>query len=252
MDFRRTQKAWEESVPVFPEKPSTPSGLHQALTARPVANTSTRPGPEDKLVRLKGQARVTALAIETIHRHGELYVDFLKARKAAFVDRRGWDLPCAGDMEFDQYDTPESRWIVVHEYGEVLAGVRITPSTARCGVYSYMIRDAQLGLLENIPSNILFFEAPVHAKIWEASRIFIDQSVPSERRLVLHGMLFDRMIATLSHLGASHVLGLVPAIWTRWISRLPIHAFPAGPKMRIGSEAYQVAMMNVRKNRFSA
>ncbi|MGB1208430.1 MAG: hydroxymethylglutaryl-CoA lyase, partial [Paracoccaceae bacterium] len=34
-----------------------------------------------------------------------------------------WDLPEAEDMEFDQYDTPQSRWIAIHDLGEVLAGI---------------------------------------------------------------------------------------------------------------------------------
>ena len=38
--------------------------------------------------------------------------------------------------------------VAVHEYGQVLGGLRMTPTTARCGIYSYMIRDAQRGLLE--------------------------------------------------------------------------------------------------------
>ena len=50
-------------------------------------------------------------------------------------------------MEFDQYDTPRAAGSPSTTRGEVLAGIRLTPTTARCGIYSYMIRDAQRGLL---------------------------------------------------------------------------------------------------------
>ena len=51
-------------------------------------------------------------------------------------------------MEFDQYDTPQSSAVVVHEFGRVLAGVRLLPTTAYCGCYTYMLKDAQRGLLQ--------------------------------------------------------------------------------------------------------
>lgn len=246
MDFRRSQRRWDAAVPVFPEKAaSVPSGLRKALTARLVANNDGHPSGKRGL---EGQARVTALSTGNIHKHGELFVDFLKARKLAFIDGRGWNLPQTDGMEFDQYDTPQSRWIALHEYGEVLAGVRLTPSTAECGIYSYMIRDAQRGLLEHIPEDLLFFKAPVHEKIWEASRIFVANGVPSDRRVVMHAMLFDTMVHTLHDAGATHVLGLVPSIWSRWVRRLSYKACPAGRRMKIAGENYQVALMNVRKN----
>lgn len=47
------------------------------------------------------------------------------------------------------------------------------PTTAKCGIYSYMIRDAQRGLLDTIPANLLTDEAPVGDHIWESSRLFV-------------------------------------------------------------------------------
>ena len=75
-------------------------------------------------------------------------------------------------MEYDQYDTPASRWIAIHELGNVVAGIRLTPTTARCGIYSYMIKDAQDGLLNSLPQDLLFDAAPVHPNIWEVTRVF--------------------------------------------------------------------------------
>ncbi len=124
--------------------------------------------------------QVTTLSFENMHNHGELFANMLRARHKTFIEHRNWDLPEANGMEFDQYDTPASRWIAVHEFGRVLAGVRLTPTTARCGIYSYMIRDAQLGLLDSIPSDLLFEEAPVGAHIWESSRVFVS---PLARRM---------------------------------------------------------------------
>jgi N-acyl-L-homoserine lactone synthetase len=96
--------------------------------------------------------QVTTLSFGNMHNHGELFSNMFRARHETFIQQNKWDLPEADGMEYDQYDTPASRWIAVHEFGHVLAGVRLTPTTARCGIYSYMIRDAQRGLLDSIPS----------------------------------------------------------------------------------------------------
>ena len=83
--------------------------------------------------------QTTTLSFQNIHVHGELFADILRARRTTFIEDKRWDLPEADGMEFDQYDTPQSRWIAVHHLGQVLARIRLTPTTARCGIYSYMI-----------------------------------------------------------------------------------------------------------------
>jgi acyl homoserine lactone synthase len=104
----------------------------------------------------------TTLSFANLHNHGELFANMLRARRELFIVHNKWDLPQALGMEYDQYDTPASRWVVVHDdQGRVLAGNRLTPTTAKCGIYSYMIRDAQLGCLETIPANLLYQPAPI-------------------------------------------------------------------------------------------
>jgi acyl homoserine lactone synthase len=187
----------------------------------------------------------TTLSFQNMHAHGELFVNLLKARRKSFIVRHNWDLPEAEGMEFDQYDTPASRWIAVHEGEQVLAGIRLTPTTARVGMYTYMIRDAQRGMLEGIPSDLLYFEAPVDPKIWESSRVFVSPEVPANLRTKVHTDLMCEMIRVAQELGATKILGLVPAVWSRWIGRLGLHAEPAGPVMELEGMKVQVAMMTI-------
>lgn len=187
----------------------------------------------------------TTLSFHNIHVHGELFVNLFKARRRSFILRNHWDLPEAEGMEFDQYDTPASRWIAVHDGDEVLAGIRLTPTTAKCGMYSYMIRDAQKGMLEGIPSDLLYFEAPVDPKILESSRVFVSNSVPASLRIKVQTDLMQELIAAARSLGAEKILGLVPAVWSRWIGRLNLRAEPAGPVMEIDGARVQVAMMTL-------
>lgn len=173
--------------------------------------------------------QVTTLSFANMHNHGELFSNIFRARHATFIQHHKWDLPEADGMEYDQYDTPASRWVAVHEFGHVLAGVRLTPTTARCGIYSYMIRDAQLGLLQAIPSNLLYEEAPVASHIWESSRIFVSQRVPSNLRMRVQLNLVAEMCRAAREFGASSILGLIPENGTRWGRRVGLDISVAGP-----------------------
>lgn len=214
-------------------------------SARPPLQRVPDPArPPDAVAPRLGHVRSTVLSFQNMHEHGELLVSFLKARKATFIDKLNWNLPSVDGMEFDQYDTPLCRWIVIHEFGEVLGGIRLTPTTARVGVYSYMLRDAQKGLLEGIPTDVLFFEAPVSTSIWEASRLFIAEDVPAHRRLQVQAILMERLSTSALDVGASQVIGIVPGVFSRWLRRLDLDAVPVGPKFAIDGTVSQAALFN--------
>ncbi|MCI2399239.1 acyl-homoserine-lactone synthase [Aliiroseovarius subalbicans] len=189
--------------------------------------------------------KATTISFSTIHQYGELYINFLKARKKTFIDQLGWNLPQTEGMEFDQYDTPQCRWVVIHEFGEVLGGVRLSPTTASCGVYSYMLRDAQKGILENIPSDVLFFDAPVDERTWEASRLFLASDLPAQRRQSVQAVLMDALSQSAREQGAVSVIGIVPYVWSRWLRRLNLSAVAVGPKFSIDGTTSQAALFNI-------
>ncbi len=187
----------------------------------------------------------TALSFHNMHEHGALFVNLLKARRESFIVKNQWALPEAGGLEYDQYDNPSSRWVAVHRGDQVLAGIRLTPTTAKCGMYSYMIRDAQLGLVTTIPSDLLYFDAPIDPDIWESSRVFVSEDVPARLRTRVQAMLMAGLIKAAKENGAKHILGLVPAVWSRWIGRLGLSAEPAGPIMEVDDRDTQVALMHL-------
>lgn len=174
---------------------------------------------------------VTTLSYQNLHIHGQLFANMFRARHRTFIQHAKWDLPQADGMEFDQYDTPASRWVAVHQHGEVMAGVRLTPTTHRCGIYSYMIRDAQLGLLDTIPQNLLNFEAPVDPNIWESSRVFVSDAVPASDRLRVQMQLIHEMVVSARKLGATTLLGIIPENSPRLARRVGLDCVPVGPVM---------------------
>ena len=179
----------------------------------------------------------TTLSFENLHNYGELFANLLRARHQTFIDRKHWDLPHANGMEFDQYDTPASRWVAVHDDARhVLAGVRLTPTTHRCGIYTYMIRDAQRGLLDSIPNTLLYDQAPVASHIWESSRVFVSSEVAARMRFRVQSQLISEMVKAARLCGASSVLGLIPATSPRLARRVGLDCVDAGPVITIGGE----------------
>jgi acyl homoserine lactone synthase len=243
---RKAQMVFPELVPqcelerkpsrrgIFNRKASVASALDAPSARRP----TVVPAPDLNI-------RTTTLSVQNMHQFGELFVDYLKARHEIFVVQKGWKLPETEGMEFDQYDTPLARWIVVHDYGQVLAGVRIAPTTAQCGNHSYMLRDAQLGLLKGLPTDMLYEKAPVANHIWEATRLFVSDSVPSERRLAIQHALMNGMASAAREVHATHVIGIVPAVFKRWLQRMGMTATAVGPVMDIHGDRVQAALMNV-------
>jgi N-acyl-L-homoserine lactone synthetase len=187
----------------------------------------------------------TTLSFANMHNHGELFANILRARRESFIVRNRWELPETMGMEFDQYDTPASRWLAVHdETGRVLAGVRLTPTTARCGIYSYMIRDAQHGLLDSIPSDLLFDEAPVDEGTWEVTRGFVVHDIPASIRQRVRMRLVMQMLRTSREEGIRRMLALLPSNWGRWAARCSLDMKAAGRNMNMGGIDYQAVWID--------
>jgi len=189
--------------------------------------------------------QTTTLSFENMHNHGELFANLFRARKQSFIVQKNWDLPEAMGMEYDQYDTPASRWIAIHNLGEVYAGIRLTPTTARCGIYSYMIRDAQRGLLGTIPQDLLYKEAPVDENTWESTRVFVSHATPERIRRRVHAYMVAAMLKSARELGANRLIALTAANWPRWFGRCGLEAKEIGRQMFIDDGDYQCVSIDL-------
>lgn len=102
--------------------------------------------------------------------------NFMRFRKEVFVEKMDWPLFTADDKEFEQYDGLSAVYVIAHEDGVVCGGTRLIQTTKTIGFkgavgYSYMLRDAFLGRLEGLPSNICDEEPPTEDNIWELTRL---------------------------------------------------------------------------------
>lgn len=187
----------------------------------------------------------TTLSYENLHEYGELFANIFRARRQSFIVQQNWNLPESLGMEYDQYDNPSSRWIAIHEQGEVLGGMRLTPTTARCGIYTYMIRDAQRGLLDTIPFDLLYEEAPVDAHIWESTRVFVSHQAPMSIRRRIHAMMVSEMTRAARENGAKGIIALTAGNWHRWYGRCGLTAHAVGPMLPIDNGLFQCVMIDL-------
>ena len=94
-----------------------------------------------------------------------------------------------------------------------------------------MVRDAQRGLLDTIPGNLLWDTAPIAEYIWDANRLFVVTDVPTSIRRRVQMSLMGHMIRTARAEGASILIGLLPTLIPRLARRMGIEMDAAGPEM---------------------
>ena len=120
-------KSWQDVLPeLTPQDAKALEIKNNSFPRKLLGPKAAEPDPysPEALARANPYMRATTLSFLNMHQHGELFVNFLRARRRIFIDDKQWDLPQVDGMEFDQYDTPRARWIVLHEYGEVMGGVQ--------------------------------------------------------------------------------------------------------------------------------
>ncbi len=112
--------------------------------------------------------------------HWDLVTAFLKLRRAVFIEKMEWPLYQAEDMEFEQYDRVDTVYVIAHIGNRVVGGARLLRTDHIGGAgkvrYSYMIRDAYLGLLDGLPAAICDTDPPFSANVWELTRLISDET----------------------------------------------------------------------------
>lgn len=118
---------------------------------------------------------VTIQSIATGTDQWTYVTEFLKLRKQVFMDEMSWDLNHYKSMEYEQYDRLDAVYVLAHRDGKLLGGARLLRTDREIGIgrvrYSYMIRDAVLGILDGLPTNLCTSAPPQSPKIWELTRL---------------------------------------------------------------------------------
>jgi acyl homoserine lactone synthase len=131
----------------------------------------------------------------------ELY----RLRKKTFSDRLGWDVVCNVDMEFDEFDNPDSRYILGLYNGQLVCSVRFT-----CLEQPNMITHTFRACFDSVPLPLGGIES---------SRFFVDK----DRARQLLGVRYP----------VSQVLFLAMINWARHNERNGIHTIVSCPMRTI-------------------
>jgi N-acyl-L-homoserine lactone synthetase len=107
-----------------------------------------------------------------------------------------------------------------------------------------MIRDAQNGLLDSIPADLLIEKAPVEEGTWEATRGFVRHDIPASIRHKVRMRLVLQMLRTSREEGIRRMLALLPSNWDRWAARCSLDMQAAGRSMNMGGIDYQAVWID--------
>ncbi len=187
----------------------------------------------------------TEITFDNFGETGSLFTALMRARYHHFIETLGWDLPNIRGLEFDQYDTPESVYCTIHEGSTVHGGLRVTPTTANSIAASYMLRDAQLGLLPDLPSDILDAPAPQDPRIWEVSRVFVADTLSSRERMRVRGEIGLNLARLAQKWHIDSYLCLTSVTAGLLMRRTGLTTSPAGPRVEVGGETCQAYHLKV-------
>lgn len=158
---------------------------------------------------------------------GSLYLGQFKLRHQEFIERQGYDVKTLHGMEFDEYDTLASVYLVYTENGRDVLGVsRLTPTDKGC-----MLADHWPDLVDD--KSLL--GAP---DIWEGTRFCIDRHLPAEKRLSILRQLSLSYIEFGLANGISRIIGLMPTLILRSVfERSGVSLERLGAVRQIGQHA---------------
>lgn len=153
-------------------------------------------------------------------------------RQRVFVERLGWRLQVQDGCETDQFDRPDTMYVLVEDDAGNIAGcTRLLPTTQ-----PYLLADVFPQLLNGLPP-------PRDAVVWELSRFAaMDFNARAATPLAQFShsataLLMRAAIACAAERGAQRLITVSPVGIDRLIRRLGYLAHRAGPPMIIDGEA---------------
>lgn len=177
-------------------------------------------------------------------KHWHLVAEYLKLRKEVFVDRKDWGLFHAEKFEFEQYDSFDTTYIIATQDGRVVAGARLRRTDQISGTgalqYSYMIRDACLGILPGLPHDLCDNLPPQDENLWELTRMVVEGPKPLTKAML------EAANSHLASLNAKAVMFLGSPAFLRMARMMGWPVQVLGPVTGNDSGRFQVFQCPVR------
>lgn len=150
-------------------------------------------------------------------------------RRKVFVDTLKWDLQTHDGMETDQFDRPDTLYMISQdEEGDVNGCARLLPT-----VRPYLLGEVFPELMQGLP-------VPCTPDVWELSRFAaVDFNARTASALAQFSsgtavQLLRQAIACAGEQGAKRLITVSPIGIERLLRHTGVHAHRAGPPMIIG------------------
>lgn len=141
-------------------------------------------------------------------------------RHKIFIERLGWQLPVENGMERDQFDHPDTLYVVSREANGAICGcARLLPTTE-----PYLLSEVFPHLLAGAP-------IPNTRDVWELSR-FAAASIEPNSTIDATGntrSLLAAAVKSAAEQGAKRLITVSPLGIERLLHRMGVHAHRAGP-----------------------
>lgn len=157
-----------------------------------------------------------------------IYSKIGQYRQKVFIEMLGWDLHAHHGMELDQFDRPDTLYMVSQDdNGSVNGCARLLPTNQ-----PYLLGEVFPELMQGLP-------IPCSADIWELSRFAaVDFNAPAGSALAQFSsgiavQLLRQAIACAAEHGAKRLITVSPIGIERLLRHTGVHAHRAGPPMMI-------------------
>ncbi len=170
---------------------------------------------------------LTAISYRQISSTPDLFFGHHQLRHREFIERQRYDVKTLDGMEFDEYDTLASVYLVYSEDGKTVLGCsRLTPIAFGC-----MLQDH---FPELVDDKAVFGEPDV----WEGTRFCIDSRLPAEKRSVILKTLAVGYLEFALAKGIDRIIGLMPTLILRSVfERNGIRLDRLGDAQQIGQHS---------------
>lgn len=132
---------------------------------------------------------IEAFTLATAHHFGDALASQARLRYKIFVAHRKLPHHHYGGLEYDEFDTPAATYLVWRDEAQVVRGlVRLLPTERPYMLQAYWPTLIDSGAL------------PASGDIWEATRVCVDRSVPTQQRF----RIFPELFAGVEEFCAAH------------------------------------------------
>lgn len=147
---------------------------------------------------------LSVISYKSISTSADLFFGQHRLRHQEFIERQRYSVKVFDGMEFDEYDTLASVYLVYSEDGKCVLGCsRLTPISLGC-----MLKDHFIDLVDDQT----IFQSP---NTWEGTRFCIDSRLPADKRLEILRQISVGYLECALHFGIERIIGLMPTLILR-------------------------------------